>query len=128
MLDLGKISVCGVKTVTERHRINCGVFRLLKKVPTRGRVPRTGTLFSTFRMRLSIRPPMTRVSLSRRLTMVLAFRLEISGMAIPETPPQPPPNPPDTLPTLETVTILMVPSILAPPRFAIVSMITVTAT
>jgi hypothetical protein len=30
--DLDKISICGVKTVSECHHINCGVFKLLKKV------------------------------------------------------------------------------------------------
>ncbi len=30
-LDISKISVCSVKMVTERHRINCGVFQLMKQ-------------------------------------------------------------------------------------------------
>jgi hypothetical protein len=35
MLELGKIGVCGVKTVSECHRVYCGVFRLLKEVNLR---------------------------------------------------------------------------------------------
>ena len=34
-VDLGKISICGDKTVTECHRKNRGVFQLVKKVTFR---------------------------------------------------------------------------------------------